>query len=1347
MKQRILCMLLSIAIVFTSVDLSVFATEVEDVIDTISGIDAREEYVVEENQNTPSKENVIILKNSIQNSENAVTRKTDLAGKCGDNLNWKIDGTTLIISGEGAMYDYEEDEENNSTAPWIPYKSSLTTLKLDHGITYIGNEAFLGCWEFKGILSLPDTVTTIGESAFQSCNGFTSISFSNNLKEIGKYAFLGCSSVNESLNFPEGLESIGYHAFDSCFNITGDLIIPSTVTYIGDFAFYYCKGLGENLYIKSSSLAIGEKAFWTNTISTVYGLVGTAAEEYATNEGWNFIVYGDEQDGVEEIVSGKCGDNLTWILEKGTLTISGVGEMWNYNSREEQPWYEHRESLSRLVIEEGVTSIGKRAFSGCTRLSGELVIPNSVTNIEIYAFYECYGFKGDLVIPSEITEIKAYSFYLGGFDGTLVIPNGVSEIEYYAFMGCNFSGELVIPNSVTSIGNDAFYACSGFSGDLVIPDNVTYIGGDAFTGCTGFKGELIIGNKVKMISKLAFNDCRGINRITFKGTVPETIQSNIFRGITADVYYPVNDSAWEKIVGNDFGGTLNWITLQETESVELELSFGGRKKFSFSPHLFENSSIGYKEDVSELSICLSTMVYETNDVDEYEEHKRMAKNFQKLGFSVEKNLNDFINGHYYEDETGHSTEQEIQGNYAPFWIVNQEIILDGKTYDLIFVVVRGTYDMEWIDNFDSGIGDTHMGFERAAIRISERLSEYVKVNNITGNIKVLVTGHSRGAAVANLVGKKLDDKEIIGLKNIDKSDIYVYTYATPNVTRKENIDNSTYDNIYNIVNPEDFVTKVLPTAWGYYRYGITYSLPSSSIYPNGISIEEGENEYFVTYNNFIERVSDKVGYYRPEATKYEKYKPFDDGMLSVVKYVDSITSVIPNIKSYYSLKLSKDTFNGIFSKAGIGAATSLFSLFKTALGYFMTEYYKGQGLLALLNAGTLWGNVGTKTLHFFVHKEGLTEWFGCAHTAETYMAMLDIIPQWVLEKEKVFNGYIVNCPVDIVVKDKDGNILGKIEQNNVYTTTEELAMSVEGDSKSFLMHEDADYTIELIGNGSGTMDYSIVRYDADKGEIGRTVYLNLPLEKNTAYTQKLSANDSAEEIPLLDSEANIVEKTMTLDEEEIGSLAIKVNIIGNGFAQGYESLTFGDYVILSAITNEYNEFLGWYDKDGNLICTNKEYGVSIEKNEEFTAKFTDNDEIKVESNPSSKPNSDDIGESKISSDENSRILIQQEMKQKDTVDMDFCLSHMKNHTNKYFDMENYNNKKLEFESLLEGQEIEDAIALPELENEQTIINESEAETKEQKCADEDYSWIVLLASTCMAIFLGIVVFKNKNKKS
>ena len=142
--------------------------------------------------------------------------------------------------------------------------------------------------------------------------------------------------------------------------------------------------------------------------------------------------------------------------------------------------------------------------------------------------------------------------------------------------------------------------------------------------------------------------------------------------------------------------------------------------------------------------------------------------------------------------------------------------------------------MEWIDNFDSGIGETHMGFERAAVRVSEQLSKYVKDNNISGNIKVLVTGHSRGAAIANLVGKKLNDKELNALKSIDKNDIYVYTYATPNVTRKENVDNSRYDNIYNIVNPEDFVTKVLPVAWGYYRYGITYSLPSSSIYPNKI---------------------------------------------------------------------------------------------------------------------------------------------------------------------------------------------------------------------------------------------------------------------------------------------------------------------------------------------------------------------------------------------------------------------------------------------------------------------------------------------------------------------------------
>lgn len=86
--------------------------------------------------------------------------------------------------------------------------------------------------------------------------------------------------------------------------------------------------------------------------------------------------------------SGKCGDNLTWTLENGTLTISGTGAMPDYTDSSKLPWYSSRSSISTVVINEGVTSIGKYAFNGYSGLIS-ITIPNSVTSIGYYALYNC----------------------------------------------------------------------------------------------------------------------------------------------------------------------------------------------------------------------------------------------------------------------------------------------------------------------------------------------------------------------------------------------------------------------------------------------------------------------------------------------------------------------------------------------------------------------------------------------------------------------------------------------------------------------------------------------------------------------------------------------------------------------------------------------------------------------------------------------------------------------------------------------------------------------------------------------------------------------------------------------
>ena len=184
--------------------------------------------------------------------------------------------------------------------------------------------------------------------------------------------------------------------------------------------------------------------------------------------------------------SDKCGENLTWTLDDGTLTISGTGKMDNYSLYDEKaPWYSSRELIRKVIIEEGVTTIGKYALYFCESLTS-VIIPNSVTTIGWSAFSGCTGFT------------------------SIEIPASVTTIGESAFSSCWSLTSVIIHNSVTTIGESAFSGCSSLE-SVKIPGSVTTIDWAAFNDCTslkeihypagrGFEKNLSKGNPANLIS-------------------------------------------------------------------------------------------------------------------------------------------------------------------------------------------------------------------------------------------------------------------------------------------------------------------------------------------------------------------------------------------------------------------------------------------------------------------------------------------------------------------------------------------------------------------------------------------------------------------------------------------------------------------------------------------------------------------------------------------------------------------------------------------------------------------------------------------------------------------------------
>ena len=155
--------------------------------------------------------------------------------------------------------------------------------------------------------------------------------------------------------------------------------------------------------------------------------------------------------------TGTCGENLTWALDGGTLTISGTGPMYEYEYLQDIPWNLKAEYIQRIVLEEGVTTISHSAFSDCTALTS-ITIPGSVTRIGTFAFNKCTALRS-ITIPEGVTTIDDYTFYNCNMLRNVTIPEGVTTIGKNAFLNCRSIPSITIPASVTSIGESAFRNC------------------------------------------------------------------------------------------------------------------------------------------------------------------------------------------------------------------------------------------------------------------------------------------------------------------------------------------------------------------------------------------------------------------------------------------------------------------------------------------------------------------------------------------------------------------------------------------------------------------------------------------------------------------------------------------------------------------------------------------------------------------------------------------------------------------------------------------------------------------------------------------------------------------------
>ena len=276
-----------------------------------------------------------------------------LSGTCGDNVNWIFAGGTLTISGHGAIMDY--DSYSPKWYKWYDIKKQVVNVIIDDGVTRIGNAAFKDCVNLE-TLTISDSVTSIGCLAFCNCYVLRSFTIPASVTSIDRLAFEDCKTMHSV-----GIENPDCEIYDA-----------KDTEYPGKDTLY--------------------------PGSVIYGYKGSTAESYAKEYGRKFV----------ECNIGTCGESLTWKYLDGVLTISGTGEMTDYSFTAAPPWDRYRDDITKVIIEEGVTSIGDWAFRYYDNITS-VTIPDSMTSIGTWAFGDCYQLTS-VILPESVTSVDIVAF-------------------------------------------------------------------------------------------------------------------------------------------------------------------------------------------------------------------------------------------------------------------------------------------------------------------------------------------------------------------------------------------------------------------------------------------------------------------------------------------------------------------------------------------------------------------------------------------------------------------------------------------------------------------------------------------------------------------------------------------------------------------------------------------------------------------------------------------------------------------------------------------------------------------------------------------------------------------------
>ena len=399
-------------------------------------------------------------------------------------VEYSKDGKKLLTCTNRSLTDYSIRRGSKSICDqaFLWQCSSLQSVTIPDSVTSIDESAFSWCTSLQSVI-IPDSVTSIGNKAFSDCKSLQSVTIPDSVTSISDSAFSGCSSL-QSVTIPDSVTSIGRRAFSKCSSLQS-VTIPDSVTSIGRWAFLKCSSL-QSVTIPDSVTSIGAGAF--SGCSSLHSF--TIPDSVTSINGNPFF----------SCPARIINYSKHFVIVENNLYTSDKRKLISYLSKE-----------NHFIIPDSVTSIGAMAFFACSSLQS-VAIPGSVTSIGTGAFTWCSSLQS-VTIPGSVTSIGNVAFWGCSSLQSVTIPDSVTSIGNEAFSHCSSLQSVIIPDSVTSIGNKAFSDCKSLQ-SVTIPDSVTSIGDGAFLSCESLRSVFIsrktysrLDNSLqKYSSKIKFTD-------------------------------------------------------------------------------------------------------------------------------------------------------------------------------------------------------------------------------------------------------------------------------------------------------------------------------------------------------------------------------------------------------------------------------------------------------------------------------------------------------------------------------------------------------------------------------------------------------------------------------------------------------------------------------------------------------------------------------------------------------------------------------------------------------------------------------------------------------------------------